>query len=528
IGSLAAGALAIPLNLLVTHANAASATVVAIVGAGVQLYSIWYLADDKRYGAFAATVSMFTAAMLLVVMSGDLVLTLIGWEVMGWGSYLLIGHLTAKESARRAAVKAFLVTRFADIGFVLGVVMLAVAAGTTQLSKVLVTTGAAVTTALVLLLMGVAGKSGLVPFHDWLPDAMEGPTPASALIHGATMVAAGTVVVSSLFPLYAEHPPARAVLAVLTSVTMVWAALLAFGQSDLKRMLAYSTLSQVAIMLSALSVAPLEVGPGAGLGHLYGHAFFKALLFLGAGWLAAVVGAGTAFAGLRGRLAPRSALGLSMAVGLASLAGVPPLVGFFSKETVVGTAEESALNGGGLAAWLVLVALLVTIPLTAAYATRAWLVLAGARRPAGVAEPVAAAQPVTAGHDEHGPVGRVASYTVIALALFTVLGGLLLVLARTGVHLAPVTTVLALVLVAVAGVLVYRRYAASGEDPALALGARTLERADAGYGMDSVYVRVATWTQAAGRLVVALDRDVVDAYPRAASRATVLLGRGLD
>ena len=244
-GPLPVGELQIPLNLLADRTSAVIAVAVAIVGLAVQVFSIWYLRDDPRYPVFATTVSLFLAAMLLVVQSNDLVLTLVGWEVMGWCSYLLIGHVSARESARRAAYKAFMVTRVADIGFVLGLVILAVGAGSTEIGTViahwtggsgsataaLVTGSPVLTAALVLLLAGVAGKSGLIPFHDWLPDAMEGPTPASALIHAATMVAAGTYVVARLHPLYAVDDTARIVLGVLAGLTMVWAALLAFAQS---------------------------------------------------------------------------------------------------------------------------------------------------------------------------------------------------------------------------------------------------------------------------------------------------------
>jgi len=300
LAPLHAGELRIPLELQATGPVALIAAVVAVVTWAVQAFAAWYLRDDDRYGVFAATTSLFSAGMLLTVQSADLVLTLVGWEVMGWCSYLLIGHWTRKESARRAALKAFLVTRLADVGFVLGVVALATHAGSTAYPTVIASyAGDSPTLPMVLLLVGILGKSAMFPFHDWLPDAMEGPTPASALIHAATMVAAGTFVLAQLFDLFAASGPARWLLALSTAVTMVWSALLAFGQSDLKRLLAYSTLSQVALMLSALAAAPAKEGPAAGTLHLYSHAFFKALLFLAIGWLSVTVG-GTAAALLRG------------------------------------------------------------------------------------------------------------------------------------------------------------------------------------------------------------------------------------
>jgi NADH-quinone oxidoreductase subunit L len=359
IGALPLGQLQMPLNLLVDNLSAIVVVAVAIVGLAVQLFSNWYLHEDDRFGAFVASVSLFLAAMLLVVLSGDLVLTLIGWEVMGWCSYLLIGHNSRLESARRAATKAFLVTRIADLAFVIGLIILASGVSTTSIPVVIVgwahTPGSTLTAALLCLLVGVAGKSAQFPFHDWLPDAMEGPTPASALIHAATMVAAGTFLLARLFPIFVLSDPARLALAVITAITMVGAAVLAFGQSDLKRMLAYSTLSQIGIMLSALAVAPVAVGAGPAVFHLLSHAMFKALLFLSIGWLSVLV-AGTAAVKLSGGVRYHPQLKLPLAIGLLSLAGVPPLVGFVSKEYVLGAAFDNVTELGSAGGWIVLIA----------------------------------------------------------------------------------------------------------------------------------------------------------------------------
>ena len=557
IGALPVGDLSLPLHLLTDRSSALVAIAVTVVGLAVQVFSVWYLHDDDRYPVFAAEVSLFLAGMLLVVQSGDLVLTLIGWEVMGWCSYLLIGHVTARESARRAAYKAFLVTRVADIGFVLGVVLLAVAARTTDIDGVLqhfvgfglegprgfapfVTGSTVLTVALVGLVVGVAGKSGLVPFHDWLPDAMEGPTPASALIHAATMVAAGTVVIARLSPLYAAAPSARAVLGVLAAVTMLWAALLAFAQSDVKRMLAYSTLSQIAIMLSALAFAPgIDEAPSAGLGHLFSHALFKSLLFLAIGWLS-VIGGGTAFVALRGRARGRGALQWSIGIGLAALAGVPPLVGFFSKEGVLAVAEESLGRGGETAwvTWVVLVALLLTVLLTAAYCARAWLLLTtdapsletveALEGQTESAEPAAAAgDDEPTGAHEARPVTLSAALAVSGLAILTVAGTLGLIAFPQGPHLGLLLALVSVVLIAGAAALVRAR-AAGGVDPADALGAAARLWADRGFGVDTAYVGVGRAVVALARVVARLDRDVVDAYPRAAARLTLQLGAAGD
>jgi len=541
IGSLPLGDLSVPLHLLSDRVSGLVAFVVALVVLGIQVFTAWYLRDDPRYGQFAATVSLFAAGMLLLVQSGDLVLMLVGWEVMGWCSWLLIGHDSERAAARRAAYKAFIVTRVADIAMVVGIVALSVRARSTDLMAVLTAggDGTLLTIGLVGIVIGVAGKSGLVPFHDWLPDAMEGPTPASALIHAATMVAAGTYVIARLFSLYAGHDGARTLLAVLTAVTMVYAALLALVQTDLKRMLAYSTLSQIAIMLSALAAAPAELGPGAGIAHLVGHAFFKALLFLGAGWLSVLAGA-TAVAALRGRLRPTGALRWSMGIGLAALAGVPPLIGFFTKDTVIDAALEGATGGGGFRAWLVVVALFVTVVLTAAYCTRAWLLLdtpvAATGRlpdvePAVVAEEDVAVVTTTDSADDaevervhahgHAPITLPAALVVSVLAALTVVGTLFLVGLRGGVHVGLLSALLSVLLVAGAAYAVWSLSDRGRLDVADRVPSRVREPAVRGFGVDTAYVGFGRAVTAVARLVVALDRDVVDAYPR----ATVVVAR---
>jgi NADH-quinone oxidoreductase subunit L len=531
VAALEAGELRIPLQLQATDATAIIALVVAVVGWAVQAFAGWYLREDDRYGVFAATVSLFTAAMLLVVQSGDLVLTLVGWEVMGWCSYLLIGHWSRKESARRAALKAFLVTRLADVGFVLGVVILAGGAASTAYPQVVhhwaavdcpdaalcaAPNAALRTAAMVLLVIGILGKSGMVPFHDWLPDAMEGPTPASALIHAATMVAAGTFVIAQLFDVFAASDGARWLLALSTAVTMVYAAGLAFGQSDRKRLLAYSTLSQVALMLSALAVAPVDEGPGAGVLHLYSHAFFKALLFLAIGWLSVTVG-GTAAATMRGGLRGHLFIRPAMFVGLLSLAGVPPLVGFVSKEHVLAAAEAGAGaggTGGHARAWIVLVAGLLTVVLTAAYCMRAWIVL----------DDLTAAD--IGRHDSDAATFPVRA-AVTVLALLTVVGGLVVFtpLIDLDGRLGWEVTALSILLIVGAALAVHS--VARGADPAVRVVGARMPMFDGGLGVDRLYVAlVARPVLALAHLVVFLDREVVDAYVRGSAAAARLGGAG--
>lgn len=490
--------------------------VVAGVAAVIQAYAAWYLATDDRYATFAATMSLFTAAMLLVVQSADLTLTLIGWEVMGWCSFLLIGHWSRTEVARRAAAKALLVTRAADVGFVLGLVGLAVGARSTGLADVLAYWTSpeapvnARALALSLVVVGVLGKSAQFPFHDWLPDAMAGPTPASALIHAATMVAAGTVVLWALYPAFVLAEPARWLLGVSASITMLVAALLAFAQSDLKRLLAYSTVSQVALMLGAIAAVPAQVGPDAGLFHLLSHALFKALLFLVIGWLAVVVGS-TAASAMRGSARADWVSRVALFVGLAALAGVPLFVGGVSKELVVEGAFEGAVSPSGPGV-VVLVVILLTVVVTAAYSTRAFIVVT-THRPGGA--PTRRTMPWSVA-------------TVLAvLTVATTLGG---VLALTGAFVLPSSSWVWLaisVLLITVGVSVAWRAGLRG-DPAEELAGRFIPYADRGLGVDRLYTDlVARPVLAAAAVARFLDTEVIDAYVRATAFTARLTGTGV-
>lgn len=571
VGPLPLGQLAMPLNLFVDDLSAIVVVAVGIVGLAVQLFSNWYLHEDDRFGAFVASVSLFLAAMLLVVLSGDLVLTLIGWEVMGWCSYLLIGHNSRLESARRAATKAFLVTRIADLAFVVGLIILASGVATTSIPVVLARwpelPASTLTAALLLLLVGVAGKSAQFPFHDWLPDAMEGPTPASALIHAATMVAAGTFFLARLFPIFVLSDPARLALAVITAITMVGAAIIAFGQSDLKRMLAYSTLSQIAIMLSALAVAPESVGAGPAVFHMLSHAMFKALLFLSIGWLSVLM-AGTAAAKLSGGVRYHPALKWPLGVGLLSLAGVPPMVGFVSKEYVLGAAFDNVTELGTLAGWIVLVSFFVTVVLTAAYCTRAWMVLTHLRpeeeavrkatieasrtvvdvtlveiftesaAPAGPGyegaaqgAPTAVAVAEKPGHggNDHGhePIFAGARLSIGALAFLTVVGGLIIFTPLVAVkpHLVWYLATASLLLILMSWVLVRRMAGMNlSGDAADLLGARRIALFDKDLGADGIYVAVVSPVVRLAHIVVKADREIIDAYVRGSVVATRWVG----
>ncbi|MFF4210725.1 NADH-quinone oxidoreductase subunit L [Streptomyces sp. NPDC001796] len=373
------GSVPIELALHIDGFAALVAVLVGTVATCVQIYSTGYLRDDPRYPSYAALVSLFTSAMFLVVYSGDLIVLLVGWEVMGICSYFLVGHYWETPEARAASLKAFLVTKLGDVPFLIGLFALGTDAGSFRITHVL---GTAVSGGLhhptlvaLLLLAGVAGKSAQFPLHTWLPDAMAGPTPVSALIHAATMVAAGVYFIARLLPVFQASSAAMVVLAVMAAVTMAGSALAALAQDDIKRVLAYSTIGQLGYMTGALAVGDR----GAAVFHLLSHGAFKALLFLAAGVIIHAAGTNSLAAmsrmrDLRDRIPDAF---WTMTVALLALAAIPPFSGFFSKESVLGAAEHVATghteHAPGAAGWIVLVTGLVTALLTAAYATRLWL-----------------------------------------------------------------------------------------------------------------------------------------------------------
>ncbi|MCI3152629.1 NADH-quinone oxidoreductase subunit L [Streptomyces sp. GB4-14] len=392
------GSVPIELALHIDGFAALTAVVVGTVATCVQIYSTGYLRDDPRYPSYAALVSLFTSAMLLVVYTGDLMVLLVGWEVMGICSYFLVGHYWETPEARAASLKAFLVTKLGDVPFLIGLFALAADAGSFRITRIL---GAVAhggidhpTLISLLLLAGVAGKSAQFPLHTWLPDAMAGPTPVSALIHAATMVAAGVYFVARLLPLFEASQAAMTVLAVMAAVTMTGSALAALAQDDIKRVLAYSTIGQLGYMTGALAVADR----GAAVFHLLSHGAFKALLFLAGGVIIHAAGTNSLAAmsrmsHLRDRVPDAY---WTMTVALLALAAIPPFSGFFSKEAVLGVAEHvvtgNTEHAPAAAGWIVLLAGLLTALLTAAYATRLWLL---AFRGSGTEAPDHGRQPLT-------------------------------------------------------------------------------------------------------------------------------------
>ncbi|MGC0205575.1 NADH-quinone oxidoreductase subunit L [Streptomyces levis] len=392
------GSVPIELALHIDGFAALVAVLVGLVASCVQIYSTGYLRDDPRYPSYAALVSLFTSAMLLVVYTGDLMVLLVGWEVMGICSYFLVGHYWETPQARAASLKAFLVTKLGDVPFLIGLFALATDAGSFRITRILGTVASGgldhPTPIALLLLAGVAGKSAQFPLHTWLPDAMAGPTPVSALIHAATMVAAGVYFIARLLPVFEASQAAMVVLAVMAAVTMAGSGLAALAQDDIKRVLAYSTIGQLGYMTGALAVGDR----GAAVFHLLSHGAFKALLFLAAGVIIHAAGTNSLAAmsrmrNLRDRIPDAY---WTMTVALLALAAIPPFSGFFSKEAVLGVAEHVVTghteHAPAAAGWIVLVAALLTAVLTAAYATRLWLL---AFRGRGAEAPDHGRQPLT-------------------------------------------------------------------------------------------------------------------------------------
>jgi NADH-quinone oxidoreductase subunit L len=327
--------------------------VVSSVSFMVHIYSIGYMHGEKGFHRFYSELSLFSFAMLGLVVATNIFQMYIFWELVGVSSYLLIGFYYTRDSAVSASKKAFIVTRFADLGFLIGILMLSYATGTfdfitlTAPDSPAFTTGQGVwflglstmTWSMIFIFMGGAGKSAMFPLHIWLPDAMEGPTPVSALIHAATMVVAGVYLVARLFPIYhVTAPAALDVVMYVGAFSSVFAAIVACTQYDIKRVLAYSTMSQIGMMMFALGVSGYDGHEGLGfmasMFHLFNHAFFKALLFLAAGAIIHAVHSNVMqdMGGLRKHLPITH---ITFLIACLTIAGIPPLSGFFSKDEIL-------------------------------------------------------------------------------------------------------------------------------------------------------------------------------------------------
>src|SRR6059036_1386622 len=339
---------------------------VTLVSLLVQIYSLAYLRDERApsLGRYYTYQSLFAFSMLGLVLSPSFIQMFVFWELVGLCSYLLIGYWYERPSAARAAVKAFWITKLGDVGFILGIVLLWGATGTFEFSELfeLARSGqiplAGLSLTMFLIYLGAVGKSAQFPLHVWLPDAMEGPTPVSALIHAATMVTAGVFMVTRTMPLFELVPGVLTLIAWVGAFTALLAATMACVEADIKRVLAYSTVSQLGYMMAAAGAGAAF----AGFLHLLTHGLFKALLFLAAGAVIHAVGTNDIFR-MGGLFRAMPQTGVVFIVGTLALAGVPPLAGFYSKEAVLGGVWEAHLTGPFLM-------LALTVLLTAFYMFR--------------------------------------------------------------------------------------------------------------------------------------------------------------
>jgi NADH-quinone oxidoreductase subunit L len=363
------GVFIVPLAFILDDLSRLMLLVVSGVGSLIHIYSLGYMRDEEGKSRYFAALSLFMFAMLGIVLANNFVMMFIFWELVGFTSYVLIGHWFERDAAADAAKKAFLTTRIGDFGFMIGILMVWMATGSVvfddivaHLSKITSNPGY-LTIVAILIFCGAVGKSAQFPLHVWLPDAMEGPTPVSALIHAATMVAAGVYLLVRVAFLIQASQTALLVIAWMGTITALLGALMATQQSDIKRILAYSTISQLGYMVMAVGLASNE----AAMFHLFTHAFFKALLFLAAGSVIVTLHHEQDIWKMGGLAKKLRITFATFAVGALALVGCPPFSGFFSKDAILALAYERNMS--------IFVIGLTTAFLTAFYVSRAVIVV---------------------------------------------------------------------------------------------------------------------------------------------------------
>ncbi len=372
----ASGGIAFQIGFLIDQLSATMMVIVTFVSLMVHIYTIGYMAQDPGYQRFFCYISLFTFSMLMLVMSNNFLQLFFGWEAVGLVSYLLIGFWFEKDTAIFANMKAFLVNRVGDFGFLLGIAAVLHVFGSVDYAAVFTGAESAkdatvispfgqwhwITVICLLLFVGAMGKSAQVPLHVWLPDSMEGPTPISALIHAATMVTAGIFMVARMSPLFELSDTALSVVLVTGATTALFMALIGLVQNDIKRVVAYSTLSQLGYMTAALGVSAYQIA----IFHLGTHAFFKALLFLGAGSVIIAMHHEQDMRKMGGLRTIMPITYLTCVVGSLALAGIPPFAGFFSKDAII----EAVHHSHGWGAQYAYIAVLLGVFVTAFYSFR--------------------------------------------------------------------------------------------------------------------------------------------------------------
>jgi NADH-quinone oxidoreductase subunit L len=486
------GVFTVPFALTLDGLSKTMLLVVSGVGSLIHIYSLGYMRDDEGRSRYFAGLSLFMFAMLGIVLANNFVMLFIFWELVGFTSYLLIGHWFDRDRAAEAAKKAFLTNRVGDFGFMVGILMVWMPTGSVvfkqiagDMSKITVNPGY-LAIAVLLIFCGAAAKSAQFPLHVWLPDAMEGPTPVSALIHAATMVAAGVYMLVRVAFVIQASPEALLVIAWIGTITAVMAGLIATQQDDIKRILAYSTLSQLGYMVMAVGLASNE----AAMFHLFTHAFFKALLFLGAGCVIVMLHHEQNIWKMGGLARNLPITFLTFAAGALALIGCPPFAGFFSKDAILALAYAHNTP--------IFVLALFTALLTAFYMTRLFVVVF-LGKPRGA----------EARSSDEAPF--IMTGPLVILAILSLLGGfsffaqrfLVLPHEKEAVAIVPALAIAAILIGAGAAVTLYRN---RESEP---LNATLLLR---GFYIDEFYSWLIDSTQGAlARLAAFIDRWIIDA-----------------
>ena len=486
------GVFQVPLSLTLDQLSRMMTVLVSGIGVLIHVYSLGYMRDDEGKSHYFAALSLFMFAMLGIVLANNFVMLFIFWELVGFTSYVLIGHWFYRDAAADAANKAFITTRIGDFGFMIGILMIWVATGSVVFAEIaprmsgLTNHSAFLTISALLIFCGAVGKSAQFPLHVWLPDAMEGPTPISALIHAATMVAAGVYMLVRVAFVIQTSPAALLVVAWTGTITAAMAALIATQQDDIKRILAYSTLSQLGYMIMAVGLASND----AAMFHLFTHAFFKALLFLAAGSVIVMLHHEQNIWNMGGLRRKVPITFVTFAAGALALIGCPPFSGFFSKDAILALAYERNVPIFAVA--------LFTAFLTAFYVIRLLvIVFFGDARTESASE-----------SRESSPVMTV---PLIVLAILATLGGfafftrnfLTLPIEKEVAIIVPALAIAALIVGGGLAIAIYRNRTTEPVDVEL------LRRK---FYFDEFYGRLIYWTQdLLARVSAFVDRWIIDA-----------------
>ncbi len=486
------GVFQVPLGLTLDQLSKTMLVLVSGIGAAIHIYSLGYMRDDEGKSRYFAALSLFMFAMLGIVLSNNFVMLFIFWELVGFTSYVLIGHWFYRDAAADAANKAFITTRIGDFGFMIGILMVWMATGSVVFAEIAprmsTLTGHSLflTIAALLVFCGAVGKSAQFPLHVWLPDAMEGPTPISALIHAATMVAAGVYMLVRVAFVVQASQTALLIIAWVGTITAVMAALIATQQNDIKRILAYSTLSQLGYMVMAVGLTSND----AALFHLFTHAFFKALLFLAAGSVIVVLHHEQNIWAMGGLSRKLPITFVTFLAGALALIGCPPFSGFFSKDAILALAYEHNTPIFAVA--------LFTAFLTAFYVMRLLVIVFFGKPRSDIARESRESPPVM-------------TIPLIVLALLATLGGfaffarnfLTLPAEKEVVIFVPALAIVALILGSGLAIALYRNRAAEPVD---------VELLRHKFYFDEFYSWLIYWTQELlARVSAFFDRWIIDA-----------------